>query len=147
MARVAPRGCAAIRAASSTVSSRTAPGSQDRSAKPNETNSSAPTQSDVSRIRAACCQPIAAGKRKLLAASAGTPSSAKGTRSLASVATRTRSQWARRVKPSPTATPLTAARRGTEQLGEAVEESDEALTRAFDGGTRGDGRHFRQVLS
>ena len=37
-------------------------------------------QSEVNRMRAACCHPIRAGKSTLLAASAGTPSSAKGTR-------------------------------------------------------------------
>ena len=65
-------------------------------------------------MRAARCQPMAAGKRRVLAASGGTPSSAKGTRSRAAGSTRTRSQCPRMVKPSPTATPFTAASRGTD---------------------------------
>ena len=67
-------------------------------------------------MRAACCQPRRAGNSTLLAASAGTPSSAKGTRRRAPRSTRTRSQWARMVKPSPTATPLTAEIIGFSQL-------------------------------
>ena len=115
---------------------------------PSSTSSSAPTQSEVSSTRAARCQPMAAGNRRLLAASSGHPQ--LGERHPQACAARrpaTRSQWASRVKPSPTATPFTAARRGTESSFRHVEQPHEALPGALDGGAGGDGGHLRQVLA
>ncbi len=53
-----------------------------------------------------------AGNSRLLAASGGTPSSAKGTRHRAVSAMSTRSQWGSIVNPMPMATPFTAAMSG-----------------------------------
>ena len=88
-----------------------------------------------------------AGKRKLLAASAGTPSSANGTRSRASVVDQDEVAVGEKGEAEADGHPVDGGEEGDRALGEAVEESDEALARALDGGTRGDGRHFRQVLS
>ena len=145
MARVDGRGNAAIRAASATVSSRTVPGSHTCRASPRSTSSSALTQSDVRRTRAARCQPITAGKRKLLAASGGTPSSEKGTRRRAPRSTSTRSQCASMVKPSPTATPLTAARSGTDMSPRHSSRPWKPRSEPSTLRSRRDRRHFGQV--
>ena len=147
MARVAARGWAAMRAARSTVSSSTRPGALTCRARPSSTNSCAPTQSEVSRTRAARCQPMAAGNRRLLAASGGTPSSAKGTRRRAPASTSTRSQCGQQGEAEPDGHAVDRGEEGDREVVDAVEQAHEALPGAIDGGAGGDGSHLAQVLA
>ena len=145
MARVDGAGKEAMRAARATVSSRTVPGSHTCSARPRSTSSSAPTQSEVSRTRAARCQPIAAGNRKLLAASGGTPSSEKGTRSRAPRSTSTRSQCGEHGEAQPDGHPVHGREERYGDVAQRLEQAHGSPDRTLDCGAGGDGGHFGQV--
>ena len=124
-----------------------APGWLTFSARPSSTSSAAPTQSEVSRMRGGQRLPAHGGGEEEAAAGLGRyPSSAKGTRNRAAGSTRTRSRCPRRVKPRPAAT-VRRGEQGHRNVGEHLEQPDEAAARTLHGRPGGHGGHLGQVLA